>query len=307
MEITDVLIIGAGPAGMTAGIYALRSGKSVKIIEGKMIGGQATLTYEINNFPGFESISGMELSMLMHSQVEKLGAETIYETVTEFDFDKKVVKTDSGEYEYKSLILSMGASARHIGAKNEDRLIGRGVCYCAVCDGAFFKDQSVVLVGGGNSAVEDAIYLSKIAKNVTIINNTPDFNCQKTLRDELDKTILEQNNIKYFHDSVVEEICGEDRVTGIKYKNLKTDQNTQIEVDGIFIAIGRKPDTELLKDKLSLDKNGYILADENMHTSVDGVFTAGDIRVKGLRQIITACGDGAIAGTEASNYINKLK
>lgn len=303
----DIVIVGGGPAGLTAGIYALRCGLSVLLIESKMIGGQATLTYEIKNFPGFESISGMELAMLIHSQAEKLGLVTEYEQVNKIDLSNKTVTCDSFIAKGKSIILAMGASARHVGVENEDRLIGAGVAYCAVCDGAFYKGEDVVLVGGGNSAIEDAIYMAKIAKSVTIVNNLDDFTCQQTLRDELKKVSEELKNITIYQSNVINKIFGDKKLEKVEIKNVHTGEMKEIVCGGMFVAIGRKPDTELIKDQIELDKYGYIVADENMHTSVEGVFVAGDIRVKKLRQIITACADGAIAATESNSYLNLIK
>ena len=307
MKEYDVVILGAGPAGLTASIYAVRSGLKTLVIENKMIGGQATLTYEIRNYPGFESISGMDLTMQMQAQAENLGVDFEYDSVEEINLEKKYVKTSMEEFSAKSLILAMGASARKVGAKNEEELTGKGVAYCAVCDGAFYKDLDVVMVGGGNSAVEDAIYMSKIAKSVTIVNNLPDFTCQEILREELNKTIGERKNISIIQGHVVKEMVGENKLEKVKIDAVDGSDTEEIECEGCFIAIGRKPDTDMVKGQIELNNQGYIVADENMHTSIEGVFVAGDIRVKNLRQIITACADGAIAGTEANTYINSLK
>lgn len=302
----DLIIIGSGPAGMTAGIYAKRSGLNTLIIEKNIIGGQASLTYEIKNYPGFETISGMELGMLMQQQAEALGCEFDYENVKEINLKEKTVVTDSDTYTAKAIILALGAAARHVGVDNEENLIGKGVAYCAMCDGAFFKDENVALIGGGNTAIEDAIYLSKICKSVTIVNNLPQFTCQQTLKDELNKIIEERNNITIYQNSIVNKINGEDRLNGVEILNTNTNETTLLDVTGMFVAIGRKPDTDIIKGQIDLDKFGYIIANEDMHTSVDGVFVAGDVRVKNLRQIITACADGAIAATEANTYISKL-
>lgn len=307
MKEYDVVILGAGPAGLTASIYAVRSGLKTLVIENKMIGGQATLTYEIRNYPGFESISGMDLTMQMQAQAENLGVDFEYDSVEEINLEKKYVKTSMEEFSAKSLILAMGASARKVGAKNEEELTGKGVAYCAVCDGAFYKDLDVVMVGGGNSAVEDAIYMSKIAKSVTIVNNLPDFTCQEILREELNKTIEERKNISIVQGHVVKEMVGENKLEKVKIEAVDGSDAEEIECEGCFVAIGRKPDTDMVKGQIELNNQGYIVADENMHTSIEGVFVAGDIRVKNLRQIITACADGAIAGTEANTYINSLK
>ena len=302
----DLIIVGSGPAGMTAGIYAKRSGLKTLIIEKNIIGGQASLTYEIKNYPGFETISGMELGMLMQQQAESLGCEFAYEVVNEINLQDKTIKTDSAIYKGKAIILALGAAARRVGVDNEENLIGKGVAYCAMCDGAFFKGEDVALIGGGNTAIEDAIYLSNICKSVTIVNNLPEFTCQQTLKDELNKVISEKNNITIHQNSVVNRIDGEDRLSGVEILNTATNEKTLLNVNGMFVAIGRKPDTDIIQNQIELDKFGYIIADEDMKTSVEGIFAAGDVRVKNLRQIITACSDGAIAATEANSYISKL-
>ena len=302
----DLIIVGSGPAGMTAGIYAKRSGLKTLIIEKNIIGGQASLTYEIKNYPGFETISGMELGMLMQQQAESLGCEFAYEVVNEINLQDKTIKTDSAIYKGKAIILALGAAARRVGVDNEENLIGKGVAYCAMCDGAFFKGEDVALIGGGNTAIEDAIYLSNICKSVTIVNNLPEFTCQQTLKDELNKVISDKNNITIHQNSVVNRIDGEDRLSGVEILNTVTNEKTLLNVNGMFVAIGRKPDTDIIQNQIELDKFGYIIADEDMKTSVEGVFAAGDVRVKNLRQIVTACSDGAIAATEANSYISKL-
>lgn len=307
MKQYDVIILGAGPAGLTASIYAVRSGLKTLVIENKMVGGQATLTYEIKNYPGFESISGMDLTMQMQAQAENLGVEFEYDTVEDINLNEKTVTTSMEQFSAKAIILAMGASARKIGAKNEDELTGKGVAYCAVCDGAFFKDEDVVMVGGGNSAIEDAIYLSKIAKSVTIVNNLPNFTCQEILKEELEKTIKERKNISIIQGHMIKEMVGKDKLEKVIIASVDGVETGEIPCAGCFVAIGRKPDTDMVREQIELDSHGYIKADENMHTSIDGVFVAGDIRVKNLRQIITACADGAIAGTEANAYINTLK
>ena len=298
----DVIVLGCGPAGLTAAIYALRSGCSVLLVESNMIGGQATLTYEIKNYPGFEEISGMELAMKMHEQAEKLGAETTYGEIEKVDLENKEITLNGEIFSATSIVLCMGASARKLGVKNEKELTGRGVAYCAICDGAFFRDKKVVLVGGGNTAVEDAIYLSNICSSVTVVNNLDDFTCQKVLKDQFEKVATEKE-LKALQGSIVKEIKGNDVVEGVVVAD-RNGVETVIGCDGVFVAIGRVPDTSLVQGQIETNKNGYIIADENMHTSVEGVFVAGDVRVKNLRQIITACGDGAIAGTEASTYVN---
>lgn len=301
----DILIIGSGPAGMTAAIYALRSGMKVGIIEKGMIGGQAVLTYEIRNFPGFESISGMDLALKIQAQAENLGAEFIFDNIKEIDLANKKVFTDYGEYFSTSIILCMGASARKLDIENEDKLIGKGIAYCAICDGAFFRNEDVVLVGGGNSAVEDAIYMSEVAKSITIVNNLNKFTCQETLLFELNEIIEKRKNIRVFHNCVISEINGNQNLESVKITNLNTNEFQKIDCRGMFVAIGRKPDVENVIGQIKINNFNYIISDKDMHTNVEGVFVAGDIREKKLRQIITACADGAIAGTEASIFVKK--
>lgn len=308
MEKYDVVIIGAGPCGLTAAIYALRSGLSVAIIEKNMIGGQTSLTYEVKNYPGFVSISGMELSTKMHEQSTLLGAVTIYGEVKSINFSpmNNLIIVEDKEVFANTIILSMGARARTLGVNGESDFIGRGICYCAVCDGAIFKDQDVVLVGGGNSAVQDAIYLSNIAKSITIINNLPSFTCQKILLDELEKIMNNKHNININHNSMVKEFLGTDVLSGVKFVN-DAGEETTVNVSGAFIAIGREPDTELVRNTIHLDEHGYVAVDDNLETNQPGVFAGGDVRVKRLRQIVTACADGAIAATNANSFINQNK
>ncbi len=305
-KIYDLAIIGGGPAGLTAAVYALRSGLKTVLIEKMMVGGQASLTQEIKNFPGFASITGMELGMKMHEQAESIGLETVYGDVTLVDFkqkNKKVVTTE-GDIFARTIILAMGAKARKLGVANEDKFLGAGLAYCAVCDGSFYRDKDVVVVGGGNTAIEDAIYLSKICNSVTIVNNMPSFTCQQILQEELEEEI-KKNKIMVYHNSAVKELKGSNRVEEISFINLKTNHVKTQKVAGVFVAIGRIPESDLVKSIIDCDKHGYIIADENMHTNIDGVFVAGDIRVKNLRQVVTACADGAIAAVEANAHLSK--
>lgn len=305
----DVAIIGAGPGGLTAAIYAMRSGLSTVIIERDVIGGQASLTYEINNYPGFVSISGSELTNKMHEQATLLGAETIYGEVSNINFApmNNLIIVEGEEIFANTIILSMGAKARTLGADGEIEYIGKGICYCAVCDGASFKDKDVVLIGGGNSAVQDAIYLSNICKTVTIVNNLPNFTCSEQLLKQLKKQIEEKKNIRVNYNSKVLEFVGDDEMLkAVKYLN---DDNTEVITpsNGAFISIGRAPDTKLVRTSVHLDEQGYIAVDENLETNQPGVFACGDVIVKKVRQIVTACADGAIAATSAGNFITENK
>lgn len=298
----DVIIIGGGPAGLTAGIYALRSGCTVAVVEKNMVGGQVNLTYEVDNYPGLPKINGFELVMKFHSHFEECGGETIYGNIDALDCVNKLVNIDGEEYTCKSIILAMGAKARTLGI--EENYVGKGVAYCAICDGNFYKEKDVILVGGGNSAVEDAIYLSNIVNSLKVVNNLPNFTAQKVLTDELEK-LSKIKNIEILHSSTLKQITGDKKVE--KVEILNNDKVLEFNCDGVFIAIGRIPDSQIVKDQINLDKYGYILCDENMHTNIEGVFVCGDVRVKNLRQIATAVGDGAIAGTESAMYVNMNK
>ena len=305
----DVAIIGAGPGGLTAAIYAMRSGLSTVIIERDMIGGQASLTYEVNNYPGFVSISGSELCAKMHDQATLLGAETMYGEVSNINFApmNNLIIVEGEEVFANTIILSMGAKARTLGADGEVENMGKGICYCAVSDGAAYKDENVVLIGGATSAVEDAIYLSNICKSVTVINNLPSFTCGEQLLKQFEKQCAEKKNISVNHNSKVIEFVGDE--DGLKVVKFLNDDGTEVITPShaAFISIGRAPDTKLVRNSIHLDEQGYIAVDENLETNQPGVFACGDVIVKKVRQIVTACADGAIAATSAANYINENK
>lgn len=297
----DVAIIGEGPAGMTAAIYATRAGLSTVIIEKAFSGGQMGITPEIDNYPGFESISGFELAMNMSNHAKKLGAEVKRADVLEFVFKdgENIIKTSSGDIEAKTVILALGASHRKLGVPGEEKYTGLGVSYCATCDGNFFRGREVCVIGGGNTALEDALYLSKICTKVYLIHRRDAFRGF----DALAKRIFETENISPILDSVVESINGEERVSSVTVKNVKSDTLTEIPILGCFIAVGMEPNTELLKDKIKLTKSGHIDAGEDTETNLPGVFAAGDIREKISYQIITAAADGAVAASRAGAYI----
>jgi thioredoxin reductase (NADPH) len=293
----DLIIIGGGVAGLTTAIYALRSGLSVLLFEREMIGGQSVNANEIANYPGFVKISGAELSLTIHNQAELLGLETLYDEVVSVDLKKKIVNTESSHYQASCIVVAMGAKPRKLNVRNENEFTSRGVHYCATCDGNFYKNKGVVVVGGGNTAIEEAMYLSNICSKVTIVCRKSALNGQKILVDKL----MKNKNVSIVYNFEVDEIIADDVVKGVKLKNGQV-----VACDAVFVAIGREPNTELVINQLNLENN-YIVADENMHTSIDGVFVAGDIRVKNLRQLATAIGDGAIAGTEASKYVNERR
>ena len=301
----DLLIIGGGPAGLTAAVYGARAGLKTIVLEKLGVGGQIMTTSDIENFPGFASISGPDLAIKLYEQAEGCGVEFVYDEIGNFDFtgDIKTVECSENQISCRAVILSVGAYPRKTGAENEDKFIGRGVHFCGLCDGAFYRGKDVVVVGGGNSAVEEAIYMSGIAKSVIIVNATANFNAQEVLVKKLESIA----NVAVTHNNMLAKIIGngepKEKIAGVELSNGQT-----IKCEGIFVAIGRVPNTAWLKDVIELDKSGYILADEKMQTSVAGVYGAGDCNQKNVRQIITACADGAIAATYSAEYIkNSMK
>lgn len=305
-NIYDIIIVGGGPAGLTAGIYACRSDLKTLLLEEYVCGGQIINTYEIKNYAGFEDISGVDLSLKMQDQATKLGLEIVYQKAIDFDFsDKfKVVKTSKNTYFAKTVILAMGASPKKLGIDGEQQYSGRGVSYCAVCDGAFYKNKTVAIVGGGNSAMEDVAYLTKVAKKTYLINRTEKYRALPVLVKTMQK-LAEQNKIEVLNNTIVEKICGNQKLESVVTKNVITGKTTDLPLDGLFIEIGRMPSTDVVKNYIDLDEYGYIITDQNLMTNVQGVFAIGDIRQKTLRQIVTACSDGAIASTNAQKYISE--
>lgn len=296
----DVIILGAGPAGLTAGIYAARGGLNAVIVESKAVGGQAALTAEIENYPGFESVSGFELVSLMQAQCERLGVAFVYDNPVNVSLDgniKSVETAYSGVLEARAVILATGAMPRTLGLPRESALMGGGVSYCATCDGAFFKGKAVAVVGGGNTAAEDALYLEKFASSVTLIHRRDALRADAILA----KRIAE-STVKVAWDSVVTQLNGENKLSSVTLKNVKTGELSDLPVSGLFVAVGQTPATEGLKG-VELD-GGYIVTDEEMHTSLPGVFAAGDVRKKTLRQVVTATADGAIAAESAIKFLN---
>ncbi len=305
----DIIIIGGGPSGMTAGIYAARAGMKVLLIEKMGMGGQVALTSTIANYPGVANVEGIDLSMKMYEQMTALGVQTVFATVDHIDFDSKIKSVTASGVTYSSpaIILSMGATSRGLGVKGEKEFTGRGVSYCAVCDGAFFRGKTVAVVGGGNTAIQDVIYLNGVAGKIYLIHRRNEFRAEDSVQSEFNRIRSEPDTkITTKLGYVVEEIKGENRVESVVLRSLETQKLEEIRVDGIFVAVGRNPNTELLDDKITLD-NGYIVVDENMQTNIAGVFASGDINRKKLRQIATAIADGAIAGTSASVYVKKFK
>lgn len=306
-KIYDIIIIGQGIAGMTSAIYARRAGADVLILEKNAVGGQASLSYEIANYPGFENVSGFELVSNIEKQVKALGVEVRYANVLEIENGQiKKVKTKDDVYKAKSIILCLGASPRKLGIENEEKFVGRGVSYCAVCDGAFFRGKEVAVVGRGNSAVEETNYLAKLAKKVYLLNRKKGLKAQEILVDELDK-LVEEGKVEIISNSEVVDVLGENRLEQLQLKNNVSNERTLLNVNGVFVAVGRIPDTEFVKDLVELDESGFVKVDEYKRTSVEGIYSAGDCTNTVLRQLITSASDGAVAGTYAWEYAKNIK
>ena len=302
MHLHDMIIIGGGPAGYTAALYAARAGLDVVVLEKLSAGGQMALTTEIDNYPGFENgIDGFTLAEKMKQQAEKFGAKTKNSEVLRVDFsaDNKLVETSGGAYYAKTVVLAMGANPRELGLDNESELTGRGVAYCASCDGMFYRGKKVVVVGGGNTAAEDALLLSRIADKVILVHRRDTLRATKIYKDALEKA----ENVEFVFDSTVSELLHTEKLTGVRLENLKTGASDELRCDGLFVSIGRRPATELLAGYVALDEGGYVIAGENTKTSVDGVFAIGDLRTKPVRQIVTAAADGAVAVHFAEEYL----
>ena len=299
----DTIIIGAGPAGMTAALYAARSNLKVALIEGGLPGGQMNNTSDIENYPGYANISGPELAEKMFEPLENLGVEHLYGFVENIENhgDVKKVITDDEEFETRTVIVATGSKHRLLGVPGEEELNSRGVSYCAVCDGAFFRDQDLLVVGGGDSAVEEAIFLTQFAKSVTIVHRRDELRAQKVLQDRA----FANDKINFIWDSVVKEIKGENRVESVVIENVKSGQVTEQAFGGVFIYVGLDPVSDFVQELHIQDHAGWIVTDDHMKTSVAGVFAVGDVRQKDLRQVTTAVGDGAIAGQEAYKYITE--
>lgn len=305
-HIYDMLIIGGGPAGYTAALYAARAGLDAVLIERMSAGGQMALTGDIDNYPGFdEGIDGFTLGMKMQQGAERFGAKTEYAEVLSVDFSGKIKKTETtnGTYLSRTVVIAAGANPRELGIENEQSLIGSGVHYCAHCDGRFYKDKTVAVIGGGNSAVSDALYLSRLAKKVYVIHRRDTLRAEKIYHEPL----MKAENVEFVWNSIATEFIANERVTGVKAENVHTDEITEIDCDGVFVSIGRQPATEFLKGAVLLDDSGYIVANETTQTNIKGVFAAGDIRTKALRQIVTAAADGATAVHFAEKYLTEIQ
>ncbi|WP_270619247.1 thioredoxin-disulfide reductase [Streptococcus sanguinis] len=300
----DTIIIGAGPAGMTAALYAARSNLKVALLERGIPGGQMNNTADIENYPGYANISGPELAEKMFEPLENLGVEHLFGLVEKIEDrgDFKEIITEDERFETKTVIIASGANHRHLGVPGEEDYNSRGVSYCAVCDGAFFRNEDLLVVGGGDSAVEEAIFLTRFAKSVTIVHRRDELRAQKVLQDRA----FANEKIRFVWDSVVESIHGDERkVTGVTFKNVKTGETSQADFGGIFIYVGLDPVSEFAADLGITDEAGWILTDHQMKTSVAGIYAVGDVRQKDLRQITTAVGDGAIASQEAYKYLTE--
>ena len=301
-KIYDVIVIGGGPAGYTSAIYTSRAGLDTLVIEKFSAGGQMTQTSQIDNYPGFpEGIDGFELGTKMQKNAERFGAKTVWEEVTEVNLRDKIKKiiTSGKVFRAYSIIIATGAEHRHLGLENEESLIGKGIAYCAACDGMFYKEKTTIVIGGGNSAATDALLLSKICKKVIVIHRRDKLKAEKVYHEPL----LKAKNVDFEWNSTVCEILANNKVTGVKIKNTVDGREKEIYTDGVFISIGRKPQTELFRGQLDIDKNGYIIADETTKTGISGVFAAGDVRTKHVRQIVTAVSDGASAAHVAEEYL----
>ena len=302
-HIYDVIIIGGGPGGYTAALYSARAGLDTLTVEKMVPGGQMTLTSDIDNYPGFdEGVDGFTLGMKMQQGAEKAGAKTEYAEITGVDFSEKIkhITTYDGTLHAKAIIIAAGAHPKKLGIPDEEELTGMGVHYCAHCDGRFYKDKTVAVIGGGNSAVADALYLSRLAKKVYLIHRRDTLRAEKIYH----KPLGEAENIEFVFNSTVNKIINDSGVKGVEILNKDGTVKT-IDCDGIFVSIGRQPSTDFLGNVIALDSNGYIIADETTKTNIEGVFAAGDIRTKTLRQIVTAAADGAVAAHYAEEYISQ--
>lgn len=303
-KIYDMVILGGGPGGYTAAMYAARAGLRVAVLEKLSPGGQMALTQQLDNYPGFEDgIDGFVLAEKMQKQAERFGAVTEYAEAVNVDLSAvpKQIETSEGTFYGKTVVIATGANPRELGIPGERELVGRGVAYCASCDGMFYRGKTVVVVGGGNSAVEDALLLSRIAKKVILVHRRDTLRATKIYHEPL----MRKENVEFLWNSVVTNLMHQDKVTGIRVQNVITGAESELACDAVFISVGRKPATELVSGQLDLDSSGYILADESTRTNIPGVFAVGDVRTKALRQVVTATADGAVAVRMAEEYLHE--
>ncbi|HHU84694.1 MAG TPA: thioredoxin-disulfide reductase [Clostridiales bacterium] len=301
-HVYDMIIVGGGPGGYTAALYAARAGLDVVVLEKFSAGGQMALTEQVDNYPGFEDgIDGFLLADKMQKQAERFGAKSEYSEVIRVDLNAtpKEVETAEGIFYGKTVVISTGANPRELGVPKEAELVGRGVAYCAACDGMFYRGKTVVVVGGGDSAAADALLLSRIVKKVILVHRRDTLRATKVYHESL----MNAENVEIRWNSVISELLHEDKLSGVRLKDVHTGEESVVECEGLFISVGRKPVTDLVKDQLTLDKNGYIIADETTKTNISGVYAVGDVRTKLLRQIVTAVSDGAMAVTMAEEFL----
>lgn len=302
-HIYDMIIVGGGPGGYTAALYGARAGLDTLVLEKLSAGGQMALSHQIDNYPGFEEgIDGFTLADKMQAQAERFGAKTEYAEVYKMDLESKikVIESSEGIFYGKTVVFATGANPRELGVKNERELVGRGVAYCAACDGMFFKGKTVVVVGGGNSAAADALILSRIAKKVIIVHRRDTLRATKIYHEPL----MNMENVEFRWNSEVAEFLYDKNVTGLRLKDVHSKEESVIQCDAVFISVGRKPATELVKGKLELDANGFVVAGETTETNIPGVYAVGDVRTKLLRQVVTAVADGAMAVHMAEEYLS---
>lgn len=305
-KVYDIIVIGGGPAGYTSAIYTSRSGFDTLVLEKFSAGGQMTQTTQIDNYPGFtEGVDGFELGTKMQEGAERFGAKTVQSEVVEVNLRDKIktIKTSNEVFLAHSVIIATGAEHKHLGLENEENLIGKGVGYCAACDGMFYKGKTAIVIGGGNSAAADALLLSKICKKVIVVHRRDTLRAEKVYHEPL----LKAPNVEFEWNSTVCEILADKKVTGVKVKNTIDGTEKEIYTDGVFISIGRTPQTELFYGQLDMDKSGYIIADETTKTNISGVFAVGDVRTKPVRQIVTATADGACASHFAEEYLATIQ
>lgn len=298
----DVIVIGGGPAGYTAALYTVRAGFSTLVIERLYAGGQMTQTTRIDNYPGFhEGVDGVVLGMNMQQGAQRFGAETVNAEVLSVHLqgEEKIVETGQGRYAARAVIVATGAGHRHLGVEKEEELTGRGVAYCAACDGMFYRGRTVAVVGGGNSAAADAMVLSRIAEKVYLIHRRDSLRATKVYHDPL----MKAENVEFKWNSEISELLHGEKLSGVKVRDVHTGRESTLELDGLFISVGRSPATELFRGQLELDAAGYIVADETTRTNLPGVYAVGDVRAKAVRQIVTATADGAVAAHFAEEYL----
>ena len=298
----DMIVIGGGPGGYTAALYAARAGLNVVVLEKLSAGGQMAQSHRIDNYPGFpEGIDGFELAEKMQQQAERFGARTEYAEVYSLDLraDPKKVESSEGDFYGRTVVLATGAGPRELGLPRERDLTGRGIAYCAACDGMFFKGKTVVVVGGGDSAVAEALTLSRVAKEVILVHRRDTLRATKVYHESLKKA----ENVKIRWNSTVSALLGEKRLSGVILKDVNTGQESELACDGLFVSVGRKPVTQLVEGQLELDRSGYVIADETTATNIPGVYAVGDMRVKKLRQVVTAVADGAVAVHMAEEFL----